>query len=204
MLASTTPVSVVGSDTGSGVASYDLRYRSTTYGGTTSRWQYPAGWQRTTRTAFTSPALRPGRTYCFETRAHDVAGNRSAWSATRCVTRVLDDTALDVSGGWTRRSVDGYYQHTVTTATAQGSAASLAGTQSRRLAIVATTCPTCGTVGIFIGGTTVATFDLRTSAVHRRAVLVVPGVAFRSGPLVVRVLSRSGRVELDGVGISSV
>ena len=204
MLASTTTVSVIGSDTGSGIASYDLRYRSTSYAGVTSRWHYPAGWQRTTRAAVSSPTLRPGKTYCFAVRAHDVAGNRSTWSAARCVTRVLDDTALSVSTGWTRRAADGYYQGTVTTATAQGAMASLAGAQSRRIAIVATTCPTCGTVGIYIGGAAVATIDLRTSVVHRRTVLVVPGVAYRSGRLVVRVLSGAGRVELDGVGLSSV
>ena len=203
MLASTTAVSVIGSDTGSGIASYDLRYRTTDYAGVRSPWHYPTGWQRTSRTAVGSPTLRPGNTYCFAVRARDAAGNRSTWSAPRCVTRVLDDAALSVSTGWTRRSVDGYYQHTVTTATAHGAVASLAGTQSRRIAIVATTCPTCGTVRIIIGGTAVATIDLRTSFVHRRAVLVVPGVAYRSGRLVVRVVSPSGRVELDGVGLSS-
>jgi hypothetical protein len=202
-LGRTVSVVLSNSDAGSGVATSDVRYRSAGVDGTLSSWRYPAAWQHTTSGRLTGPSMRPGRTYCFQTRARDVAGNISAWSARRCVARVIDDPALTLSGGWTRRTGSGYLGGTVSTTSTRGAVASLPTTQSWRLALVATTCPTCGRVVVEVAGVRVGIVSLYAATTHRRTLIVLPAVASRSGRLAIRVVSRSARVEIDGVGLST-
>ena len=62
------------------IVSYDLRGQWSTYSGWTGRWHWvgPAG--GFTGSGATYGGMRPGWQYCFEVRAHDRAGNISAWA----------------------------------------------------------------------------------------------------------------------------
>lgn len=76
---------------GSGVASYDVRYRDAS----SSDWAAPGDLQGLTGTGASIPAT-DGRTTCWSVRARDADGNVGAWSDDRCVT--TDRTAPRVKG----------------------------------------------------------------------------------------------------------
>jgi len=71
-------------DADSGVASYDVGWRTAASMGGWTAWLYPSTWQYTTRTSV-SLVVRAGHEYCFEVRARDHAGNVSPWTS-RCTT----------------------------------------------------------------------------------------------------------------------
>jgi hypothetical protein len=74
------------SDSGSGVASYDVRFQQRARGATQyGAWQQPAGWQKITGTKVTMTAA-PGTDTCFQVRARDKVGNTSGWSTSACST----------------------------------------------------------------------------------------------------------------------
>ncbi len=67
-----------GADAVSGVASYDVQYATASYTGNFSGWKVRSS--GTGATSWAMIALRPGYTYCVRVRAHDRAGNVSAYS----------------------------------------------------------------------------------------------------------------------------
>jgi hypothetical protein len=72
------------SDTGSGVGSYDVRYRpASDRAAAFSVFVYPSTWQRIARFSQTL-VVAAGTAYCVSVRARDRAGNTGAWSAERC------------------------------------------------------------------------------------------------------------------------
>lgn len=75
--ASAVAIAYAGSDP-AGVASYDVRYRHATYGGTFSSYFTAASATTVTRFAVTLAARTQ---YCYSARARDNLGNVSAWSA---------------------------------------------------------------------------------------------------------------------------
>ncbi|MDQ1724363.1 MAG: hypothetical protein QOG52_1391 [Frankiaceae bacterium] len=72
---------------GSGLATYDVRFRRAAAHHAYSAWSYPAGWQRLNARAATLTRTPKGYTYCFSVRSRDAAGNVSAWTAAGCVAR---------------------------------------------------------------------------------------------------------------------
>jgi len=79
------------------------------------------------------------------------------------------------------------------------------GVTARRVAILARTCPGCGTIGISWNGTLVARVSLAAPTARLRQVLarlVLPGGA--AGTLRITVLSSGKPVLIDGVGLSAV
>jgi hypothetical protein len=72
-----------GSDPGSGIDSFDLRARHRNHNRDYTSWRPLVAWQATTKRAATVKVSRQTRT-CFEVRAVDHAGNKSAWSTARC------------------------------------------------------------------------------------------------------------------------
>ncbi len=191
------------SDTGSGVSSFDVRYRraglSYGFGG----YGYPAAWQGTTGRSV-GLALSRGSTYCFSVRAHDVAGNRSNWSGERCTASPLDDRSLHASSGWLDGVGSTYYAGTVRRSTATAATLSLSGLVTRHLLLVAESCADCGVAGVYWNGRLVRQVSLVSSGTYYRRVFDVGAFsAVSSGTLVVKAMS-SRRVYLDGVGVSRV
>ncbi|HET7530018.1 MAG TPA: glycoside hydrolase domain-containing protein [Mycobacteriales bacterium] len=187
----------------SGVASYDVVWRRAPYDNGYSRWQYPTAWQHTAATTRTL-ALSAGYTYCFEVRASDGLGNRSAWSPATCTARALDDRSLSVGTNWKRRIDSGFYLGTVTSTATSGATATRSGAEALRLGLVVTRCVTCGTVRVSIGGVDVGDVDLRAAARYRRSLVLLPPLSvLRAGKVVVRVTSPAGKVvQLDGLVVS--
>ncbi len=70
-------------DTDSGVATYDVRYRLIPRDGVAGEWTSPAS-MRSTIAASQGVIVLKSTTVCFQARARDHAGNVSAWTTSRC------------------------------------------------------------------------------------------------------------------------
>jgi hypothetical protein len=199
--ATSVPQNWTGSDTGSGIASYQAQFAAARYSGGFSAWAnfgspYPVA---TTRT--TVSGLSAGYNYCLRVRATDRAGN-IGYSAARCFAVALDDRAVTRSSGWTQLTGSAYYARTVTVTAKFGAALSRTGAVTDRVGVVARTGPGYGTIGLYVGSTLVGRLSLAASTSHYRAVLFAPRFGLRSGTVTVKVLTSGKPVPIDGLLIS--
>ena len=196
-------ISWTGQDDYSGIADFDLRYRRAAYGGSFGAWQSPAAWQNLSGTTLTAGGLQAGYDYCWSVRAADVAGNTGAWSPPRCTAVALDDRSLATStSGWHRGTGTAYYDHTVTTTSAKNAAVHRTGVTLDRAGVVATTCPSCGEVAVYVGSTRIGTVDLHASGTHHKTIKLLPAFRLRSGTVTIKVLSSGKPVAVDGLVVS--
>jgi GH25 family lysozyme M1 (1,4-beta-N-acetylmuramidase) len=188
-------------DTGTGVANYDIRYRSARYDG---GFGVETAWRSATSATSAAFTGSPGTTYCFSARARDRAGNVSGWSAETCTALPVDDRTLAAAAGtWLRRSADGYYRRTYSTAARKGAALVLRGAQGRRLALLAARCPTCGTVQIFWNGTLLKQVSLAAPTLEKKQLVVLGSFpSRREGTVRMRVASSGRPVQIDGLAVS--
>ncbi|WP_182378708.1 hypothetical protein [Nocardioides sp. WS12] len=82
----------------SGVASYDVRWRTATPAGAWSAWSMVSRYTQTSMTR----TFRDEQTACFQVRGRDRVGNLSSWSTSRCTTidgepPVLTRASIDTS-----------------------------------------------------------------------------------------------------------
>jgi hypothetical protein len=184
---------------GSGVTSYDVRYRRAPYNGSFGGYVQP--WTGTKATAV-NLSLTPGYEYCVAVRARDVYGNVSGWTTERCFSRPLDDTSLAPTSGWTRARSSAFYLGTVVSSTKYGAALTRP-VVARRVSLVATRCPTCGSVAVYLGSTRLGVVSLAATTTQRQVLLALPALtSARSGTLRIAITSPSGRlVQIDGIAI---
>lgn len=196
-LSARVPLKYRATDGGSGVAYYDVRLVKAGYGRAIGAWTRPAAYQHLTTTSIQSPSISLGQTLCFSVRAADKAHNLGAWSARRCITRALDDTAATGASGWTTKSRTDFYRGSARVTSKQGATLRFGAQSSRYLGVVAQTCSSCGRVGIYVSGALVGTIDLRSATTRNRQYkyLLVGG----SGPVTVKVLSSGRHVVIDGL-----
>ncbi len=187
-----------GTDSGSGVAGYDLRVRyASPYGGFGS-YVYPAGWQGLRTTSLTV-SLSQGYTYCYSVRARDKVGNVGSWSTERCTTTVLDDRALTASSGFVRGTSASYAYGTFTLARSTARTLTRTSVQARRIGIVVTTCATCGSLEITHAGVKLGRISLVTSTTMAKQIRWLPLQATtRRGTLTITTLS-SRVTYVDGI-----
>lgn len=141
-----------------------MQARRTTLDGTTSRWtttRYPGATQSAT------VPLTAGHQHCVRVRSIDCAGNASTWTAPQCTTRLLDGRALSAGAGWNRTTPAGRWNETATGSARPGATLTRAGVHARQVAILATTCPTCGSVLLFVGATEVGRLSLHSRTTRR-------------------------------------
>jgi hypothetical protein len=197
--AATATVQFAASDT-TGAAAYDVRYRKASYLSTFGAYVQP--WTNVTTTSV-NLALDPGYEYCVSVRAKDRLGNMGGWSAEKCFSRPMDDRAIGApTAGWSRISWSAFYLNTATQTSSYG--ASLTRTvQGKRFYLVATRCPTCGLVAVYLGGKYIGAVNLASATTQRQAVLALPAQAsVFSGTLTVTVRSPTGKgVQIDGLAV---
>ena len=147
----------------------------------------------------------PGTTYCFRVLARDLAGNASLFSSGRCAVVPVDDPDLAIaSGAWTRStSAHGFYRKTSTSSTAQTAAVESAPVVAKQLALVARTCPKCGSVRVFWNGVVVKKISLRASPGATKQVFKIPAFATQqTGTVRIEVTSTRKPVNIDGLEVS--
>ncbi|HEV2906548.1 MAG TPA: hypothetical protein VGZ50_04455 [Actinomycetota bacterium] len=184
----------------SGAVNYDVRQRSAPHNADFANFVTWVARTPGTGGVFTG---EPGRTYCFSARATDAALNISDFGAEGCTAIPLNNTALRHQGPWTKKKGKGYFLETFSNSRSQGATLELRNVRARRLALVATKCPGCGSVKVFLGRKLLRTLRLGASSIKRKQVF---GLAYfdevRGGRLRV-VVATSGRpVKIEGVGVS--
>ncbi|MGZ4436207.1 MAG: fibronectin type III domain-containing protein [Nocardioidaceae bacterium] len=185
------------------LAGIDVRWRSAAFGQRLGAWTQPSGWHGRNPGPLTVTGLRVGGTYCFSSRAHDVAGNVSAWTPARCTSVVLDDRSLDRSGRWTSVSGSVYYRSTASRSTTRYATLSRTSVHAASVWLVATTCPTCGSVTVFSGNTSFGAVSLRSATLRPRALVKMPWPMRTGGTLKIVTWPRWGAVTIDGVAVRS-
>jgi hypothetical protein len=184
-----------GRDTGSGIGSFDVRRRRASRG--SSRFGAFTRFRDHAHITTASFAGSPGNAVCFSSRARDIAGNVSAYSAERCTATPLDDRALRRRGSWTRVSRTGYFNGTLLQSSTPGSTLTSPTITGSRLALLASTGRHGGTMTARWRGHT-KTIRLRATRTRRRLIRL-RGFTGR-GRLVVRVTGH-GRTVIDGLGV---
>ncbi len=192
-------VPLSGSPGANAIATYEVRFRRALWNGSFGSYGVLS-----TTTPSVSLAVSAGATYCFSARARDDQGYASpAWSAERCTAVPLDDRSLSAQGTWGRGTGSTYYRATWTRSYAYGAALVRTSVQAKRIAIVATTCPTCGSVRVYLGSTLLRSISLTSSTTLNRKVITVANFSsVRSGTLTVKVSTSRRMVRIDGLAIS--
>jgi len=198
-LATSAVVRWTGSDQHSSISHYQAAYRLAHANGSSAGWKAPTSWSHLAGSSVRTPSLSPGDTVCVAVRAYDAAANVSPWSGPRCTTRPLDDRALTASSGWARATGSTYWLKTVTRSTLAKKTLRRTGLAVNRVGVVATVCPGCGVVGLWVGQTLIGKVDLRASVTRHRRILLLPGVALRTATVTVKTVSSGKKVEIDGL-----
>lgn len=185
-----------------GATSYDVRHRGARWDGGFGGFAYPATWQGRTTTSVAHTLAR-GSTTCYSVRARG-AGGTSAWSSERCMVAPLDQVSLSRSTGWTVRKGSAYYGGSAWTATRKGRSLARPAAALRRVGLVATTCPSCGAVDVFVGSSRIGRISLaRGSTTRNRQVLLLPAFSARTGRIRVVVASSARTVRVDGLVVAA-
>ncbi|MDP2773472.1 MAG: DPP IV N-terminal domain-containing protein [Nocardioides sp.] len=197
------PVRWVGLDATSGVTSYDVRYRRAKWKGSFGGYTLPASWQGITATSLTHPLGR-GYTYCYSARATDASGRTGPWGTQRCTIAPLDQTAMQRSSGWKTRNGLGYFDGSTWWTKTRNATLTRTGARLKRLGVLATTCPTCGKIDLFVGSTKVGRINLArgTRTVNRKPILL-PAFGLRSGAVRVKVVTKGRLVRIDGLFVGA-
>jgi hypothetical protein len=196
-------VTWTGADSGSGLQSFDLRYRRAAYSAGFGATVYPHLWQGLHVRSLTMTNLLPGYDYCVAVRAHDKSGNVSGWSRPRCIAVALDDRTLSVTtSGWTRHNSGLYYLGTYSTTTHPGATLARSSAYLDRIGLVATKCPTCGTVGIYVNDGLFRTISLAAPRAQRMQLIQLPPFSLRIATVTIRVLSTGKPVCIDGLALT--
>jgi hypothetical protein len=194
-------VSWSGSDAASGTTAYDVQHRSAGYNGVFGA---PVLWQAGTSATSALFSGSPGSTYCFSTRALDAVGNVSPWSVEKCTALPLMNTSLAHSTGWSKRTGSGYYMRSYSISSRQGASLTRNGIVTRRIAVVVTKCPTCGTLGVYWNGTLLRKLNLAASSTRRKQLVTAAGwAAPHSGTVKLVVLSSGRPVLVEGLGLKA-
>lgn len=157
-------VSWSGTDTGSGVASYDV-------GRSFDGGAYVTIASATTATSI-NWTMTPGHTYRFRVRARDKAGNVGSWVATSTWYPVLTQNSsgsLKYAGSWVTSSKAEHSGGSVKSSSTAGASVSYTFT-GRAVAWVTTLRPEAGEVQVWVDGALAGTVDTHADAIAYRQV----------------------------------
>jgi hypothetical protein len=191
-----------GSDTGSGIAGYDVRDREAAWSTGFGPWGSAPSWLARSSTSL-AVSGRPGHEYCFEVRARDRAGNTSAWSRETCTVIALDDRSLAAtSRGWHRGSTSLAYLGSQSSTARRGATLTLRRARAERIALVVVECPRCGSIGVYLNGRLWHTVTTRSAKTRREVVVIEPRFSVRTTNVTLQ--SRTTRpVYIDGLAVEA-
>ena len=188
-----------GSDSASGPDWYDVTVRTATPTSGFTKWRLPRGWSSTDQYNALDTPIKVGQELCVRVRVRDLSG---LWSGhrTSCVGRPVDDASLNASSGWRRLTMSGLFRGTGTTTSRKGAVLRTSSDVAvQRVGLLATTCPTCGAVKVYVGSKYVGTASLKAAKTrNQRMVMLPPLLEKRTGR--VKLVTTSGRaVRIDGL-----
>lgn len=112
----------------------------------------------------------PGETYCWRARARDADGVVSPWTYESCTMLPKDDVVFTRSAGWSTVRGGRYYLGRASLATRRGSKLTL-DVAAGGLRILATTCPTCGAIRVYVDGESYEEISLFSSTTRDRSMV---------------------------------
>jgi hypothetical protein len=178
---------------------YDVRYRRATSTGTFGA---SVTWRTGTPDEGAPFSGQMGSTYCFSARAIGVDLQAGPWGDESCTSIPLDDDALVPLGAWSHRIAPAAYGGDYSQAAKRGAKLTKSNLRASSLALVATTCPTCGAVKVLWNGVVVSHVSLVSDATVTS--VVIPVAAFdtvRTGTLNVSVSTAGRPVRIEGLGV---
>jgi hypothetical protein len=187
-------LSWTGSDSGAGIASYDVK-RSTDYGAYTTIATKVTG----TSLAWT---MAPGHSYTFKVRARDKAGNVGAWvgPSTWYTSLVQQQNAAVVYGGMWAGQSGGAYSAGNLKFTTEADASASYRFRGRSIGWVTTLRPNGGLARVYVDGALVATVDTSAPDTSARVLAFTKswtGLATHT----IKVVAVGGRVDLDAFAL---
>ena len=199
LLATTTvPLSWSARPAFAAVASYDVRYRRAPWNGSFGGY---TTWRSSTTKSGATFGAWSGSTYCFSVLARDVEGVFSRSTDETCTATPVDDRSL-AARGWTAGTSSSFFRSTYLRSTSYGAKLTRTGVVAKRIALLATTCPTCGSVKVYWGSVLLKTVNLYSkTTVNRKLISVASFGSARWGSLSIRVSSSGKKVLIDGVAI---
>jgi hypothetical protein len=196
-------VSWSATDDYSGVGGYTVRYDEWASNGVA---RLATAWMTESKVTGATFIARGGRTYCFEATARDRAGNAApGWSARRCFALPLDDRAFERKGRWVGRAdAPDYFRDTYLESVQRG-ASLRRDVAAKRIALLVTKCPRCGSVAVRWRGRVVKEIALGAPRTRRSVLVTVARFpAAERGVLRVDVTSSGRPVRIDGLGVGSL
>lgn len=197
----TTPIGFEwdGTDGNWPVTSFDVRYRRAAWNGGFGAY---ATWKAATTEEWGKFPASAGYTYCFSVRANASNGSHSPWTAESCTAVPLDDRSLTRSAHWTAGTGNAYFRSTSLRSTTSGATLTRTQVVAKRIALVATTCPTCGKVKVYWGSTLLKTISLvSATTVNKKVIAVATFSSARNGTVKIVQASGGKKVILDGLAI---
>ena len=201
------PVTWSATDGVSGVATVSVQYASRpALSGSLSSWHALSS--STSATGAKALSGAAGTMYCVRASATDKVGHTSTWTTPTCTTFGLDDRALTrATSGWVHETRAGWLAGTDTSTTRSTTGATLTSASLsglRQVGVIATRCPTCGTITLYLGSAKVGAISLYAPTTTARSVLVLPRfTSTRAGKVRLVVTSRSKLVRIDALEVSN-
>jgi hypothetical protein len=184
------------------IAQYDVRYRSAPHGAAFGGFVV---WQSGTSGTSAVFSGSPGRAYCFSARARDADLNTSEYGTERCTAIPAASTALKHRGPWAKKKAGGYFLGAFSVTSTKGANLELANVHAKRLALVATKCPRCGTIKVFFRNKLLRRIRLGAGSTRKKQIVDLAVFnTVRSGRLRVVVMSSGRPVKIEGLGVSAV
>jgi len=184
-----------GTDRQTTVGQYDVRWARAKAGQPLGTWRVLP---RSTKTRLDLP-ISVGDELCVRVRGINGAGVVGQWRK-QCTTRPWDDAILDATGSWRLRTTPNAYQESLTVTSSRGAVLTVPSTvMARRVSVLAQTCPTCGSIRVYVGTHLLGTLSLRSATTRshvwlRSSILASPV----TGKLRLVTTSRSA-VRIDAV-----
>jgi hypothetical protein len=189
-------------DQESGVATYSVSVRRAPHNG---GFGAPAPFKLAVPAGGATFTGEPGYTYSFRATATDWDGNMSAAGPEDCTALPVDNVLFRHRGGWAKKSGSGYYLDTYSQTKRRGATLTLRAVSAKRLAIIVTKCPRCGSVDVFFRGKLVKRIRLRAQRMSKlRLVGLNVSGELQTGTVRVRAVSRNRIVRIEGFGVSAV
>lgn len=188
-------------DAESGVVSHHVRYRRAPAKG---EFGAPVTWKAETASNSDTFDGSAGSTYCFSTRAADLAGNTSGWSAEECTSVPLNDRQLKAKGSWARKKAAGSYLGTYSQSKSRGARLIRKRVTAGEVAVVVTTCSRCGAVRVYWSGKLLKRISLSSAKTRKNRLVKVadfPSVA--TGTVKVVVATKRKLVRIEGLGAAA-
>jgi len=189
-------VSWAGVDNASGIASYDVDWKT----GASGTWTHL---RASTESTSASISGSGGTTYYFRVRAADRAGNAADWTNSAGSSFPNDQSKASFSSGWKTISRSSAFMGSVKYATRSGASASFKLSRGV-LYLVAATGPKLGKAAVYFRGKRVATIDTYSKSGKQRQTFKIATFSGSSASTVKVVnlaTSHRPRLEIDGFAV---